>query len=303
MRLNPEVFKINARQVESQIVKFIQGQTKELGRKGIVVTISGGLDSTTVLALCVRAVGKNRVTGLMLPEKKGNPDAVKFARLAAKRFGVKTATINITPALKALGVYDFIVNLIPGRELTRQFVKGYMKVSGSNPFIDRIRGKGNALTNMGIASMDTKHRVRMAVVFKYAEERNLLVAGCAHKSEDLLGLFCKFGVDDNADIMPVKNLYRSHILQLAEFTGVPSEIINREPNPDMVPGIEDKYFDVLGVRSDTADLVLHGLEIGMKPAEIARQTAISIEKVLEMEEIVRLSRHMRTPSLAPKIRF
>lgn len=303
MKLGPVVFRIDAGKTAGKLEAFIRGKMKEFRRNGIVIPLSGGLDSTTVLALCVSAVGKSKVTGLMLPEKKGNPDALKFAKAAAKRFGIRTVTQDMTPILEKAGVYRFIINSIPGRKLTEKFVTGYMKATGSNPFIERIRGTGNRLTNEGIASMDTKHRIRMAMVFKYAEERNLLVAGCAHKSEDLLGLFSKFGVDDNADIMPLKNLYRSHILQIAKAAGVPEEITGRKPNPDMVPGIEDKYFDVLGLHSDVLDLILYGLEKKMKITEIAKQLKLPVKKVFEIAEIVKLTEHMRKPSIGAEIKF
>lgn len=295
----PSVFNIDARKAALDIGKFISSKMIELRRDGIVTAVSGGLDSSTVLGLCVRAVGGKKVTALMLPEKKGNPDALKYAKIAAKLFGSRTAVMDITPVLEKMGVYRFITNYIPGRKLTKALVSGYMRAVKSNPFIERIRGTGNRLTNSGIASMDTKHRVRLAMIYKFAEERNLLVVGSAHRSEDLLGLFCKFGVDDNADVMPVKNLYRSQILRLAEFIGVPAEILAREPNPDMIPGIEDKYFDVLGIHSDIVDLILYGLERKMRTKEIARKLHLTEDKVNEISEIIKLTEHMRNPSIAP----
>jgi NAD+ synthase len=268
-----------------------------LRRDGVVVPISGGLDSSTVAALCVRAVGRERVTGLMLPEKNGSRAAGEFGKQLAASLGIRTATIDMSPILKALGTYQFVTESFVPRGMVRfaiqQVLPAEMKRSS---FMAGLRGTGSALVRQGRAAMYSKHRIRMVLTFKYAEERNLLVAGSAHKSEDLVGLFSKFGVDDNADVMPLKHLYRSHIVQLARYCGVPEEIIARSPNPDMVPGIDDKYHDMIGIPAETVDLVLLGLEKGLAAVEIARQLALSVEKVDEVAEMMRLSEHMRSPS-------
>jgi len=136
----------------------------------------------------------------------------------------------------------------------------------------------------------------VVVAFRYADLHRLLVVGTAHKSEDLLGLYVKFGIDDSADLMPLKRLYRSHILQIARHVGVPETVLQRTPNPEMLPGVEDKYMDVLRIPSAAADLVLLGIEEGMQDGEIARETGVALAKVAEVREIVRVSRHMREPS-------
>jgi NAD+ synthase len=154
----------------------------------------------------------------------------------------------------------------------------------------------------GYSVMNSKQRVRLVVTYRVAEEINYLVAGSAHKSEDLLGLFVKFGIDDVADVMPLKNLYRSHILQLARYLGVPDEILDRTPNPDIIAGISDKYYDILGIHAETMDLILYGLmEARMECAQIAEQLQIPVEKVQEIQELIRLTEHMRQPSMTPVI--
>ncbi len=151
----------------------------------------------------------------------------------------------------------------------------------------------------GVASFFAKQRARLIAVYKFAEERNLLVCGSAHKSEDYVGLYVKFGVDDAADIMPLKYLYRTQILQLAEHLNVPPEIRARTPNPDLVPGVSDKYRDILHLESGKLDLLLYGIERGMKTNLIAEALDIPQKKVLEIEELVRLTAHMRNPVMAP----
>jgi NAD+ synthase len=296
--LTRDVFILNCSEESQRIEAFIRAKMDELHRDGIVVAISGGLDSSTVVGLCVRAVGRQKVTGLILPEKNGNPDALLYSKQMAENLGFKTHKIDISKILAEVGTYNFVADRIGSRALINKFVGKFPPEARKQLFIDGIRGTKNSMVRQAIASTYSKHRIRLVVTYKYAEENNLLVVGCAHKSEDLLGLFSKFGVDDNADVMPIKHLYRSQILEIASYIGVPGEIIGRTPNPDMFPGIEDKYFDVLGISSDVADLVLYGLEHSLPAAEIASQLHLDLAKVQELKELVGLSQHMRNHSMS-----
>jgi len=293
MKLNPEVLTIDCEAQCRRIETFLGEKMSALGRTGMVVAISGGLDSSTVATLCVRAVGRERVSGLILPEKHGNPDAALFANKLASSLGIRTSVVEISKILRALGTYDFIADRVGLQAIVKKAVNRIPVEQKKMFFLDGMQGTGNAVVRQGLASMYSKHRIRMVVTYKYAEERNLLVVGCAQKSEDLVGLFVMYGVDDNADVMPLKHLYRSQILQLARYLGVPAEIIGRSPNPDMLPGIEDKYWDVLGIRSETLDLLLYGLEHNLACEEIANQLQMELAKVQEIRALVQTTAHMR----------
>jgi len=144
-----------------------------------------------------------------------------------------------------------------------------------------------------------RQRARLLYAYKYAEENNLLLVGATHKTERSVGLFVKFGIDDCADLMPLKNIYRSQILQIGQYLDVPAEILNRTPNPDMVPGVTDKYVSYLDLPAKQVDLILLGLEWRMTPKEIAEQLKLNEGKVIEIIEIVKLTEMQRNPSLSP----
>ncbi|NTW71684.1 MAG: hypothetical protein HGA49_05520 [Eubacteriaceae bacterium] len=110
-------------------------------------------------------------------------------------------------------------------------------------------------------------------------------------------------MDDCADIMPLKNIHRSHIIQLAEFLGVPSEILHRSPNPDILPGVTDKYISYFELDYLKADLIIFGLQKGLNDYEIAHQIAIDVRIVNQVQEIILLSENTRNHALAPILKY
>jgi NAD+ synthase len=294
--LEAKALAIDTERYAPVIASFIADAMTDLSRAGVLVPISGGLDSSVVASLSVRAVGKEAVTGLLLPEKQGNPEAERYATLVAEELGIETRTIDISKALAALGAYGFALSKIPGRRLKAGLVRSFNR---GNQILKLNRGTASSLARRGAANFFIKQRVRLVATYRYAEERNLLVCGSAHKSEDLVGLFVKFGVDDAADVMPLKHLYRAQILQLGEHLGLPAEILSRSPNPDVIPGVTDKYRDILGIESAKVDLILLGIERGLETADIAGQTGVLEQDVAAIEELVRVTAHMRNPSMAP----
>ena len=296
MKLSSDIFEIDVASYVDRLCDFIRENRIALNRDGILVPLSGGLDSSTVLLLCIRAVGKDRVTALFMPERQGNPKAADYARLVSERCQVRTIVRDITPILLSLGTYKFILSRLQFRFVQNRAVQTYMKLSAKNPFLQVMNGSASELERAGYAKFMSKQRVRAVVEYLIAEEMNLLVAGCAHKSEDMVGLFVKFGADDIADIMPLKHLYRSQIVQLAKFIGVPPEILNRTPNPDIIPGVSDKYVDILGLPCEMLDLVLFGIEHNMDDHGIAMQVSLPVKSVQDIRSLVEQTEHMRNPS-------
>jgi len=296
MELNKEIFTIDAPAVAARLCEFIRERQAALQRDRLLVPLSGGLDSSTVLLLCARTAGPENVTALLLPERQGNPQACRFTRLVTRKFNIKTISRNISPILARLGTYDFALSILPSRRLKDWAARKYLQSARENPFLQIMLGQPGPFERKAFARYASKQRVRALVTYFFAEELNLLVVGCAHKSEDLLGLFVKFGVDDIADLMPLKNLYRSQILQIAAHLGVPDEIMARTPNPDIIPGVNDKYMDLVGLPYDTLDLLVYGIEHGLEDTDIAYQLNLPTEKVRQIRDLVRRTEHMRRPS-------
>lgn len=303
--LTPEAFKIDASEWCRQIEAFINERFVLSYRDGIVIPISGGLDSSVVAALCTRAIGKHKVIGLMLPERLGNPEADYHGRLIAKHLDIKTMKINISPILRGMGTSNLFLSAISGREKWKGFVTKFLQKrdqTAKTLYMDALKGKLDASSRKLVAEVSSKQRARLLVAYKIAEEHNLIVAGSSHKTEQMVGLFVKYGIDDCADIMPLKNIYRSQILQLAEHIEIPPEILCRSPNPDILPGITDKYKGYFGIDYLKVELILLGLKMELSTGEIARQLGLDEQTVIQLFEIIQLSEISRSHALAPELK-
>lgn len=303
--LNEKSLEIDTRQWCSDIEVFIRTKFIESKKDGILVTNSGGLDSSVTAALVSRAIGKEKVTGLMLPERFGNPDANLFGNLIIKHLDIKSDKIYINPIIRSLSISSYMLTFFGGREFWKKSIERIKTRKGDEVqkgYLKMLRGEMVPTFHKYASKINGRQRARLLLAYKYAEEHNLLLVGAAHKTERSVGLFAKFGIDDCADLMPLKNIYRSHILQIAQHIGIPTEILNRTPNPDMVPGVTDKYASYLELTALQVDLILLGLEDKMTAKEIADQISVSEEKVLEVQEIVRMTELQRTPSIAPTMR-
>jgi len=231
--------------------------------KGIVIGLSGGIDSSTASALAALALGGNKVTALNMPEEETyNETDIQHAKKVAKKFGFKMETIDITPILAAY----------------------YKSLPIYNPH-DKL-SKGNL-----------KARTRMVCLYYYANNLGKIVCGSSDKSETMMGYFTKWG-DVAADISPLMDLYKTQVRQLAAHIGIPTEIITKPSTPQLWPG--QLAEEELGIRYETLDLILLGLENFMSPEEIADQLKLPSKLVRDIRNRWLAREHKRRPPLTLK---
>lgn len=248
---------------EEIIKKFIRMKVDEAESSGVVIGVSGGLDSAVVATMCVRALGKDKVMGVMMPEKSSNPHDLEHGIMIAKWLGIEYVVVDITEAVKAL--------------------------LRSSP------KKGDRLS-----AANVKARCRMVVLYHIANSTNRLVMGCGNKSEIMIGYFTKFG-DGGADYMPIGDLYKTQVRELARRLEIPKEIIEKPPSAGLWEGQTDE--EEIGVIYEVLDKILFGLETNLPPERISREAGCPLETVKKVQLMVGRSAHKRRLPLIPKIGF
>jgi len=224
-----------------KIEEFIKRKVREANANGVVVGLSGGIDSTTTAFLCVRALGKERVLGVIMPEKGVTPEEdVKDAIEVCRILGINYKIVEISDIF--------------------------------NAFI-RVLGKSNKISEGNL-----KARIRMCILYYFANSMNYLVAGTGNKTELMLGYFTKYG-DGGVDFLPIGGLYKTEVRELAKFLGVPEKIISKPPSAGLWRGQKDE--EELGMSYDEIDTILKALENGKKVEEI---DGARVKRILEMIE-------------------
>ena len=301
MELTPERLRIDSERVSQELETFIKTSVGDFNREGVIVGLSGGLDSSVVLALSVAAVGYNKVLGLVMPERDSSQDSESDARLLAETLGVRVEKIELTPILSEMGIYQHIPRAVFARRkiagaAVKEGYKLYTRLTGRRPFLSGLEGANSELLKRANAYYRMKHRLRMVILYSYAERENLLVVGTANKTEFLIGFFVKYG-DSAADIMPLLPLYKTQVRLLAKFLHIPERILNKAPSPDLIPGITDEF--AIGIPYEKLDLILSGLDTNMAMKDIAAKTGVKQKTIEYVKELVRRSEHMRISPLVP----
>lgn len=294
--------------VTDQLIAFIRQAVKNFLRDGAIVGLSGGIDSTVAAALVTRALGPERVLGLLLPERDSEPRSKRDALRLARSLGIRRKTVGLTLPLALLGVYWQVpLWILPTRRLKAKMVRRYYTRyaetlgEGETPFSVTMVGtreRCGPWLNQSVAYHRVKVRLRMTLLYYYAELENLLVVGTCNRTELAVGFFVKHG-DSAADVAPLANLYKTQVRRLAAYLNVPSEIIARPPSPDLLPGLADEF--AIGMDYAMLDRVLWHLEQGEEPDTIAAGLELAPAQVGYVQELRRRSAHMRTSPLTPQV--
>jgi len=272
---------------EATIVSFLQRHIEEAHAKGVVVGVSGGLDSAVVAALAVRALGSDRVVPIMLPAPDSNPQDAEHARLSCKALGLEPHMHSIGPVVAGLEQTLAEPMALPsqGKGNGKGAAKGRGPGAHGSTLDGRVRGNAKA-------------RARMLILYAEAQRRDFLVCGTGNKSELLTGYFTKWG-DGGVDVQPIGDLYKTQVRDLARHLGVPKPIIDKPPSAGLYAGQTDEGD--LGLTYAQLDSVLKGMELNLSADVIARKTKLDRALVDKVEGMVRKTEHKRRMPLIPKI--
>ena len=303
MRSAKELLKIDAKETAGRIENHIQHIVAESRANGALMGLSGGIDSTVLATLAVRALGKDRVSAYFLHDKNSEKDSIEKARLVAEGLGLNLNIGSIDAVMrekeKNAAFFKFISTLPP---FVLPFMSSlYYIIVGETPYMTTLRKEElkksrfrrwiyNNVVN-GLESMfDGPCTVRRVVLEKIAKEKNLLIIGSGNRSEDLTGWFTMDGID-NMPHSPIMGLFKTQVRQLAEHLDVPGVIQKRAPSPDVLKGVDDTL--ALGMSFDKIDIVLHGIENKMSDDEL-KEYALTKGQIARVRKIHKMSAWKRS---------
>lgn len=305
-----------AAEVERIVLAMRRQLRTDLKRRGLVLGVSGGIDSSVCAALAARAVGPERAFAVMMPENDSDPESQKLAEMLLAHFGIAGVVENIGETLDAMGCYRRRDDAI--RALVPEFGPGWgCKVVIANALesdslaisflvVQSPAGETRKLRMPAeiylaiIAATNMKQRTRKQLEYYHADRLNYAVIGTPNRLEYDQGFFVKNG-DGAADIKPIAHLLKSQVYQLAEYLGVPKEICRRPPTTDtwsLAQSQEEFYFSVPYAQMD---LCLLGLDLGVSREEVATATGLTPDQVTsvwaDIESKRRATRYLHLPPL------
>ena len=293
--LTPDALKLDAvAEVERITARLRELMKTTIKRRGVVLGLSGGIDSSVTCALAVKAFGPKKVFGLHMPERHSADDTLSLSRLVSDHFGIDSAFEDISAILEALGFYRrydaAVQSVIPtygegwkSKLVTSNILedRGFslFSIVARSPQGEEVRQRLPLEAYREIlASTNFKQRSRKMLEYYYADRLNYAVAGTPNRLEFDQGFFVKLG-DGAADVKPIAHLYKTQVYQLAEYLGVPDIICKRPPTTDtysLEQGQDEFYFSL---PYPQMDLCLYAKNNGYPPDQVAPCVGLTAEQV------------------------
>jgi len=294
---------------EREVEKITSGlrslMKNAIKRRGIVLGLSGGIDSSVTCALSVKAFGSQKVFGLHMPERHSSDETLSLSTSVSNHFGIDSTHEDISGILEAVGFYrryDAAVKsvipdygadwkskiVIPNVIETKEFSLFSVVAQSPAGEIQKVRLSLKAYLEI-LAATNFKQRTRKMLEYYHADRLNYAVAGTPNRLEYDQGFFVKLG-DGAADVKPIAHLYKTQVYQLAEFLGVPDQIRKRPPTTDTysLPQGQDEFY--FSLPHDKMDLCLYGKNHGYAVAEVAEVLELKPEQIQRVYDDIETKR-------------